>query len=228
MTIEADIAAVASLIGDPTRASMLAQLNAGRALTAGELARASGVAPATASEHLSRLSEGGLLAFTRQGRHRYYRLASPQVAELLEALSLLAPQKSDALRATPRVPPELRKARTCYDHIAGELGVGIADKLVEGGGLVFSGERGEVTAAGRRMLAPLDLPPAGPASARRTYCRACTDWSERRPHIAGVLGRHLLERSLELAWVRRRPAGRGLIVTVEGRAGYRSLLGLDA
>jgi DNA-binding transcriptional ArsR family regulator len=227
MTIEADIAAVGSLIGDPTRASILAQLNEGRALTAGELSRAAGVTPATASEHLARLTEGGLLTFTRQGRHRYYRIASRQVAELLEAMSLLAPLRSDAGRATPRVPPELRRARTCYDHIAGELGVGIADKLVEGGGVVFSGERGEVTPEGRRMLARLDLPSAGPSTSRRPYCRACTDWSERRPHIAGVLGRHLLDRTLELGWVKRVPAGRGLIVTLEGRLGFQTLLGLE-
>jgi DNA-binding transcriptional ArsR family regulator len=228
MTIEADIAAVGSLLGDPTRATMLAQVNEGRALTAGELSRASGVTPATASEHLARLTEGGLLTFTRQGRHRYYRIASPEVGELLEAISLLAPPRSDARRATPRVPPELRKARTCYDHIAGELGVGIADKLVEQGGLIFRGEHGELTGEGRRLLAPFEPPPEGPAGSRRPYCRACTDWSERRPHIAGVLGRHILERSLTLGWVRRAVAGRGLTITLEGRSGFRSLLGLEA
>lgn len=224
MTMGADIAAVAALVGDPARANMLAELLGGRALAAGELARAAGVAPSTASEHLAKLAEAGLLERLRQGRSRYYRLASDEVAAMLESILVLAVDPAPRPRAVPRVPAALKAARTCYDHIAGELGVAIADALLGSGDLVLTPDGGELTAKGLTRLRPLGI--AGPAPSRRRYCRACLDWSERRPHLAGTLGAEILQNSLALGWVRR-GEGRTLSVTIKGRAGWRGLLGLE-
>ena len=224
MTMGADIAAVAALVGDPARANMLAELLGGRALAAGELARVAGIAPSTASEHLAKLTEAGLLERVRQGRSRYYRLASAEVAAMLEAILVLTADPVPRPRAVPRVPAALKAARTCYDHIAGELGVAIADALTESGGVVLTPDGGELTPEGAVRLQPLGIAP--PGASRRRYCRACLDWSERRPHLAGTLGAEILQRSLALGWLRR-GEGRALSVTTNGRAGYRELLGLE-
>jgi len=227
MTTGADIAAVAALVGDPARANILAELLGGRALASGELARVAGVAPSTASEHLAKLTEAGLLERVAQGRARYYRLASAEVAAMLEAILRLAAADPEARpRAAPRVPSELKKARTCYDHIAGELGVAIADALVQRGAVVLHPDGGELTESGAALLARFGAPPPEDR-VRRPWCRACLDWSERRPHIAGTLGAHLLQRSLDLGWITRAPTGRALAVTATGRAAYRELLGIE-
>ena len=221
------MAMVAALVGEPARANMLAELLDGRALTAGELARASGVTPPTASEHLARLTEARLLTRAVQGRHRYYRLASASVAAMLEAIIAVAPPRPERARAAPRIPPELKKARTCYDHIAGELGVGVADRLLARNAVILAEDGGEVTEAGDHILAAFGLSGREASRTRRVYCRSCLDWSERRPHIAGVLGARILSRSLELGWVTRAPVGRALSVTRAGQAGYRAWLGLE-
>src|SRR6185437_12733467 len=223
MTTGADIAAVAALVGDPARANILSELLGGRALAAGELARAAGVAPSTASEHLAKLTEAGLLERVPQGRARYYRLASPAVAAMLESLIALAADPERRPRAAPRVPSELKKARTCYDHIAGELGVAIADALLQRGAVVLHPDGGELTETGAALLSRLGIAPAD-SRIKRPWCRACMDWSERRMHLAGTLGAQILKRSLELGWVTRPAKGRALAVTPEGRAGYRELL----
>ncbi|HEY4031616.1 MAG TPA: winged helix-turn-helix domain-containing protein [Caulobacteraceae bacterium] len=227
MTTGADIAAVAALVGDPARANILSELLGGRALAAGELARIAGVAPSTASEHLAKLTEAGLLERVAQGRARYYRLASPEVAAMLESIITVAADPDPRPRAAPRVPSTLKHARTCYDHIAGELGVAIADALIARGAVVLHADGGELTEAGAALLQRLG---AGSADGRskRPFCRACLDWSERRPHISGTLGAQLLQRSLDLRWINRAPEGRGLTVTPAGRAGYRELLGIEA
>jgi len=227
MTTGADIAAVAALVGDPARANILSELLGGRALAAGELARAAGVAPSTASEHLAKLTEAGLTERIPQGRARYYRLASPEVAAMLESIMTVAADPEPRPRAAPRVPAGLKKARTCYDHIAGELGVAIADALLAQGAVVLHPDGGELTEAGAELLARLGIAPPG-GRARRPWCRACLDWSERRPHLSGTLGAQILGRSLELGWVTRAPTGRALAVTPKGRAGFRELLGVDA
>jgi DNA-binding transcriptional ArsR family regulator len=226
MTTGADIATVAALVGDPARANILTELLGGRALAAGELARAAGVAPSTASEHLAKLTDAGLTERIRQGRARYYRLASPEVAAMLESIVTVAADPEPRLRAAPRVPAGLRKARTCYDHIAGELGVAIADALLATGAVVLHPDGGELTEAGAALLARLGVaPPDG--HVRRPYCRACLDWSERRPHLSGTLGAQILKRSLELGWVTRPSSGRALAVTPNGRAGFRELLSVE-
>jgi DNA-binding transcriptional ArsR family regulator len=226
MTAGADIAAVAALVGDPARANILTELLGGRALAAGELARAAGVAASTASEHLAKLTEAGLLERVVQGRARYYRLASPDVAAMLESIIALAAAPDPRPRAAPRVPAGLKRARTCYDHIAGELGVAIADALLSRGAVILHPDGGQLTEAGAALLARVGVgPPEG--RVRRPWCRACLDWSERRPHLAGSLGARILARSLELGWVERAPSGRALAVTAAGQAGYRDLFGVE-
>jgi DNA-binding transcriptional ArsR family regulator len=202
MRDDPDIASVAALIGDPSRAAMLGALVEGRALPAGELAAAAGLSLSGASAQLARLTEGGLLTMEREGRHRYYRLAGPQVASALEGLALLA-VKPRRPRAPSPTTEALRRARTCYDHLAGELGVKLAQALEERG-LVMAGEgkRLEVTAAGGRWFsAQFEMDTARLVPGRHGIARRCLDWSERRHHIAGPLGAALLDRFRELGWV---------------------------
>ena len=220
------IAQVAALVGDPTRATMLAALLDGRALTASELAYRAGVAPQTASGHLSKLRQAGLLAGERQGRHRYVRLASPQVARMLERLMVVA--EAMPVRAAPRWRggEPLRRARTCYDHMAGGLAVAIADRLTGCGHVVLDGDGGVVTESGHAVLTGLGLDL--PTGARRPFCRPCLDWSERRPHLAGVVGAALLGHALDRGWVRRLRDSRALDVPPEGERALVVAFGLPA
>ncbi len=219
------LAEVAALMGDVGRATMLLALMDGRALTAGELARQAGVTPQTASGHLARLLDLRLVAMERQGRHRYHRLASADVASAIEGLMTLV--GAGPLRHRPTGPRDaaLRAARSCYDHLAGRLGVALADSLAARGCLVLSDGAGIVTERGRATLAEMGI--ALDAGGARPLCRTCLDWSERRPHVAGRLGAALLERSLDLGWVRRRTDGRALTVTEAGRRGYVAVFGVD-
>ncbi len=216
---------VGALVGDPGRANILSALIDGRALTATELAWTAGVAPATASEHLTKLVAGGLLSVSRQGRHRYFRLASVEVARMLEAMMVIANRgepKDAPRRATPRIDPALREARTCYDHLAGRVGVGIADAMVNRGLIVLGEEAGEVTAAGHAWLAAFGVKVEPVGRNRRLLCRPCLDWSERRPHLAGRLGAALCARCEELGWIERQREGRAIRVTVRGQLGFAS------
>src|SRR5215467_44000 len=202
MRDDPDVASVAALIGDPSRAAMLGALVDGRALPAGELAAAAGLSLSGASPHLARLTEGGLLTMEREGRHRYYRLAGPQVAAALEGLSLLAMTPSRPRARSPAA-EALRRARTCYDHLAGELGVVLAQAL-EDRGLVTAGEgkRLEVTVAGGPWFSQvLGIETARLVPGRHGVARRCLDWTERLHHIAGPLGAALLHRFRELGWV---------------------------
>lgn len=220
------LAQVAALVGDPARAAMLQALMDGRALTAGELAAAAGVAPQTASGHLGRLSEAGLVAVARQGRHRYHRLGGPQVARMLEGLMLVA---SAGAPARPRTGPRdeaLRLARTCYDHIAGRLGVALADALVARGWVVIEDEAGFVTGEGRAGLSALGIAVDEPARGVQP-CRPCLDWSERRAHLAGRLGAALCRHGIERGLVRKREGSRALDISPEGRRAYREAFGVD-
>ena len=221
---------VGALVGDPGRANILSALIDGRALTASELAWTAGVTPATASGHLAKLVAGGLLAVARQGRHRYFRLASGEVARMLEGMMVVANRDAPdgpRRRATPRIAPALREARACYDHLAGRLGVGIADALVARGAIVLGDEAGAVTASGRAWLAAFGVAPEPGARTRRLFCRPCLDWSERRPHLAGVLGSALCRRCVGLGWIRRERDSRAVTVTPEGRRGFAETFGLS-
>jgi DNA-binding transcriptional ArsR family regulator len=216
------IATTAALLGDPARANMLAALMDGRALTAKELAYAAHVTPQTASGHLAKLADGGLLSAEKQGRHRYYRLASPLVGQMLEGV--MAVSGPEPARATTwRGGEALRTARTCYDHLAGRLGVALADSLTERGHVALGADGGEVTGQGARFL---DAFGAAPASGRRVFCRPCLDWSERRPHLAGRLGAALACRCFELGWIARQRDTRAVAITGAGREGFRVRFGI--
>jgi DNA-binding transcriptional ArsR family regulator len=212
------IAGVASLIGDVARANVLAALMGGRALTAGELARHAGVTAQTTSGHLAKLIDLRLLAVQRQGRHRYYRLASLDVAQVLEALMAVAAGGPARHRPTGPRDEALRAARTCYDHLAGRLGVGIAAALCARGHVELADGVGAVTEAGRGFLAEFGI--ETDARGGRPLCRACLGWSERRPHLAGRLGAALLDRLLTLGWLDRVPDSRAMTVTAAGRRGF--------
>jgi DNA-binding transcriptional ArsR family regulator len=219
------MAEIASLAGDPARANMLARLMDGRALTASELAYVSGVSAPTASGHLAKLAAGGLLAVEKQGRHRYYRLATPDVARMIEQIMIVA---GDPAPRLPRIGPAqhaLMDARTCYDHIAGKLGVALADTLLSRRYVVLSDDGGEVTAGGERFLAALGIDPGGVAG-QRPYCRACLDWTERRPHIAGKLGTAMARQFFQRKWVERLRDSRALAVTSAGKRMFREHFGL--
>ncbi|MGA7805715.1 ArsR/SmtB family transcription factor [Bradyrhizobium sp.] len=204
MKVGPDIAMVASLVGDPARANMLTALMSGRALTASELAQEAGVTPQTASSHLSKLEAGGLIEPEKQGRHRYYRLTDPDVAGVLEGLAGLAARAGHMRVRTGPKDPELRRARICYDHLAGDLGVQMLDSM-KAQRLVRARKQDiELTAEGARFLADsLQISEAMLAHPRRPICKACLDWSERRHHLAGMLGAALMHRFTELKWAAR-------------------------
>ncbi len=215
-------------MGDAGRVNILTALFDGRALTATELAFRAGVAPATASEHLSKLLAGGLLAVTRHGRNRYFRLASTDVARMLEGMMVVAgavDAAPAARRATPRISLALRHARTCYDHLAGRLGVGLADSLVSGGLILLGDDAGEATEAGRSFFDAFGLR-LDTRRTRRLFCRPCLDWSERRPHLAGILGAALCVRCEELGWIRRERDSRAVAVTPTGQSGFAETFGI--
>jgi DNA-binding transcriptional ArsR family regulator len=230
----AAMAEIAALAGDPARACMLQALMDGRALTATELAHAAGVAPQTASGHLGQLARAGLISVERQGRHRYHRLASAAVARMMEGLMLVAADSRPAVRARVVGPRDekMRAARTCYDHLAGRLGVGIADAMSARGYLELSEDAGLVTAAGEQFLArlgvSLEAPAQGarPARTSRPLCRPCLDWSERRWHLAGRLGAAICSHCFDRGWVRRRAADRALDVTPLGTRAFREDFGV--
>jgi DNA-binding transcriptional ArsR family regulator len=223
--MEADLAAVAALIADPSRAAMLDALSGGEALTAGELARRARVAPSTATEHLERLESGGLVASERRGRARHVRLAGAHVARALEAPAAIAPPKRPSGLSAWKHGEALRAARSCYDHLAGAAGVALADALVQRG-LLESGEGGFViTAPGEAELAGFGLDVGAILGARRATARACLDWSERRPHIGGALGAALLDELLRRRWLRRRCDRRALTITAPGRVGLEATFG---
>ena len=232
MVTTASFASTAALIGDPARAAMLHAVMDGRALTAGELAKVAGVTAQTASSHLAQLTEAGLLCVEKQGRHRYHRLATAEVARLIESLMQVTAQRP-AIRLPVPGPRDaaMRLARTCYDHIAGRLGVALAASMTSRGFVELSEDAGLVTVEGERFLAGvgLDLPgPGKPIAARgRPLCRPCLDWSERRPHLAGKLGALLCQHSLSSGWVRRRPGSRTLEITPGGQQAYREVFGAE-
>jgi DNA-binding transcriptional ArsR family regulator len=214
--VNADLASVGALLAEPARAKVLLALGDGRSLPASMLASEAGVSPSTASHHLARLVDGGLLSVASRGRHRYYALAGPRVAELLEAVARVAPTEPvTSLRAGTRA-HALRYARHCYDHLAGRLGVAVAEALV-----VLRNDSLEVTEAGAGKLAAIGVDAHAGESAR-----ACLDWTEQRPHVAGRLGRTLLQRLLELDWLQPRTGTRALRLSDVGRAALQSELGV--
>jgi DNA-binding transcriptional ArsR family regulator len=211
------IAEVAALVGDPARANMLCALLGGRALTATELAFAAGVSPQTTSGHLGKLFAARLVVLMKQGRHRYYRLAGPQIGQMLESIMNVALTGPPRFQPRSKLDDRLRHARTCYDHIAGVLGVALAERLSEREFVILADEGGEVTPSGMDFLGNLGVDLSGASGKRRVFCRPCLDWTERRPHIGGAVGAALAQRCFELKWIERMRDSRALIVTPAGR-----------
>ena len=224
------VARIAALVGEPARAGMLLALMDGRALTARELAAAAHVGAPTASRHLALLVEAGLLRASAQGRHRYHRLASPEVARVLEGILRISALQAPAA-PVPTGPRDagLRLARTCYDHLAGRIAVAVADRLVEEGAVVLEEDTAVVTARAAEPLRALGLeePAWDDGQRRRPACRPCLDWSERRPHLAGRLGALLCTHSLQHGWLLRQPGARALALTPAGAVAWRDWLGLQ-
>jgi DNA-binding transcriptional ArsR family regulator len=219
------LAEVAALIGDVARANILSALMGGRALTAGELARHAGVSAPTTSGHLAKLLEARLLALEKQGRHRYYRLASHDIAHAIEALMAIAAIGPKRHRPVGPKDEALRLARTCYDHLAGRLGIALADALCAHGHIVLADGTGIVSDQGRRFLCDFGIDLGEASSAKRPLCRTCLDWSERRPHLAGRLGAALMDRSLEIGWIARVPDSRAIRITSAGQKGFVKTFG---
>ncbi|MFI1367837.1 ArsR/SmtB family transcription factor [Streptomyces griseochromogenes] len=223
----AGLASLASLVADETRAACLLALLDGRAWTAGELARHAGVAASTLSEHLGKLVAGGLLAEERQGRHRYVRLADAQVAQLVEDLAAQVP----AVRQRPRTLREssagsaMARGRTCYDHLAGRLGIAVTDALTERG-LLRQDTGFALTDAGLEWFATVGIPLD--RQGRRPLARACLDWTERRPHLAGAAGAALCRHALDAGWCVRIGSERAVKVTPSGGRVLFELLGIEA
>jgi DNA-binding transcriptional ArsR family regulator len=224
--LQSSLAEVAALIGNPARANMLQALVDGRALTASELAYAGGVAPQTASEHLAKLAEGRLLALAKQGRHAYYRLASPLIARMLESIMAVAADGPARYQPRWRGGDALRNARTCYDHLAGRLGVALADALVERDQIVLSEDGGMVTSQGEDFFLSFGIDLRERTRSRRPFCRPCLDWSERRTHLAGAVGAALAARCFELGWIGRIRDTRAVLVTPEGERGFSETFGI--
>ena len=223
---EPDVAAAAGLLADTTRARFVQALSEVKALPASELAAVAGVSNSTASAHLAKLVAGGLVASEPHGRHRYFRLADPAVAAAVEALSLIAPRRSVRTLRESVVTEALREARTCYDHLAGALGVGLTQALEQERALRPDGRDYQVTRHGERRLRELGVDVAALRSERRAFARRCLDWSEREFHLAGAVGAALAERLFELGWLERRPGTRAVRITSAGRADLRKQFGL--
>jgi DNA-binding transcriptional ArsR family regulator len=220
------VSEIAALVGNPARANILMALIEGRALTASELSTIAGVSPQTTSEHLAQLRHANLLSMTKQGRHSYFRLGSPQVARMIESIMVVAADAPQRYRPRWNGGERLRTARTCYDHIAGRLGVALAEALTGNEHIQLSEDGGIVTRAGEKFLADFGIQLADVQRGRRAFCRPCIDWSERRPHLAGALGAALASRCLALGWVGRIRDSRALRISTDGARGFRDAFGI--
>jgi DNA-binding transcriptional ArsR family regulator len=227
---ESDIATAAALMADPTRAAMLRAMLEGKPLAAGELARIAGVTAATASAHLARLLDGGLVAVTRQGRHRYYRLAGYEVAEALEAVARVSADIPVRTLRQSREAQALAAARTCYDHLAGRAGVALLESMLEQGILTEPDEDAfEVTSSGAGTIRTFGINVGelrrGCERGRRRFAGTCLDWTERRRHLSGALATAITTRLFETGWIERGPRRRSVVITEAGRKGLAETFG---
>jgi DNA-binding transcriptional ArsR family regulator len=217
------IAPVAALAGDPARANMLAALMSGKALTASELAGEAGVTAQTASSHLAKLEDGGLVSALKQGRHRYFRLADDDVAGMLEAMIGVAARAGHLRTRTGPGEPALRKARVCYDHLAGEMGVRMFESLMQSRRLAVRDNQIRITRGGEAFLSDFGIDLAAVSASRRSLCKSCLDWSQRRTHLAGAVGAALLDYIYALKWARRASESRAVIFTPAGEGKFNRL-----
>ena len=222
------LAEIAALVGDPARATIVSALLDGRARTARELADAARIRPQTASTHLAKLTEAGLLSVARAGRHRYFRLASPAVADMIDGIAAVALQKRPRYRPLSGHARALVAARICYDHLAGRLSVALTDAFVAREYIMLDDEGAEITRAGTWVFARLGVELPALRATRRRYCRLCLDWTERRPHIAGLVGVALTRRYFDLGWMQRVKRSQAVVVTPSGRRGFQQTFGVDA
>jgi DNA-binding transcriptional ArsR family regulator len=211
-----DIASIAALIADPTRAAMITLLMDGKAYTATELAMEGEVTPSTASSHLTKLHSGGLIALSKQGRHRYFRISGPDVAAMIEGLMTLAPTGKRRGRLTGTTNEEIRRSRICYDHLAGEVAVQLLENLREKQFISGEDQVMSLTKSGQEWFGQIGIDLAALRSKRRRLCRACLDWSERRTHLAGALGAAILERLFTLGYAKREVGSRVVILSPQG------------
>ncbi|HTE86837.1 MAG TPA: winged helix-turn-helix domain-containing protein, partial [Dehalococcoidia bacterium] len=225
MVSTAAIAEIGSLLGDPARVNMMIALLDGRAWTAGELADAAGVSPQTASSHIGKLVAGQLVRVDRQGRHHYHRLASSEVAGLLEQMHVAGAAANRSHTSGPK-DLQMRELRSCYDHLAGRIAVELSDRII-GESAPASGAA-ELSPQGVSLLERIGINPVALQSGRRAVCRVCVDWSERRPHVAGAVGAAILDRLKTLGWVRTRATGRSLILTATGERGFHDVFGITS
>src|SRR5579859_1540745 len=216
MDVEERFSQLASLIGEPARSKMLWNLLDGRAFTATELALMAGVSPQSASMHLNKLVQAELLRVENQGRHRYYQFSSRDVAYAIEAIANLLPNEKPAARENIASNGHIKYCRTCYDHLAGKVGVSITDRLLKNKLIVPVETNYEVTTTGRKWFSQLDIETDELKGQRRTFAKKCLDWSERRHHIAGSLGAALLEKMISDDWIRKTKNSRVIIVTAKG------------
>jgi hypothetical protein len=185
------------------------------------------VSPQTTSGHLGKLADGCLIACVKQGRHRYYRIATPRVAEMLEGIMAVVADAPPRHRPSSKLDDAMRTARTCYDHFAGKLGVGLTDALCAHGYVALSGEGGEVTESGVAFLEKFGVDLGAARSRRRIFCRPCLDWTERRPHLGGSVGAALAQRCFDLDWLKRMRESRALTLTPAGRRGLSQTFGVS-
>jgi DNA-binding transcriptional ArsR family regulator len=220
------LAEIGALVGDPTRASILTELVGGRALTAGELATAAKITPQTITAHLTKLASARLIRTERQGRHRYVAIASPEVAHMIESMLYLTgkDERPEPRAKAPRVHGALKRARFCYDHLAGELGVALCDAMRGAEYVALDDRVAQLTAAGLAFCESFGL--ALPSRSKRPLCRTCLDWSERRPHLAGQFGAALAQRLIERKWIARERTGRVVNITLAGARNLRDELGV--
>jgi DNA-binding transcriptional ArsR family regulator len=225
MVSTAAVAEIGSLLGDPARVNMMIALLDGRAWTARELADAAGVSPQTASSHLGKLISAELVKLDRQGRHHYHRLASSEVARLLEQMHLAGAAARRSQISGPK-DLQMRELRSCYDHLAGRIAVELSSRIIEEG----NSETGaaHLSQEGVSLLERIGIDLDQLRSGRRAVCKVCVDWSERRPHVAGAVGAAILGRLKTLGWVKARPTGRALILTAAGERGVSEVFGIHS
>jgi DNA-binding transcriptional ArsR family regulator len=221
-----NITRIAAAIGDPVRAEMLTALMAGRALTATELANHTGITKQTGSTHLRRLLDAKLIAMHAQGRHRYFAIANEDVAQLLERMTGVAADATTRVRTGPRE-PALRKARVCYDHLAGELAVSMYERFTRERWLQFNQQTLVLSNEGEARITEFGIDLASARASKRALCRACMDWSERRHHLAGALGAAILELILERGWARRERASRLIVFRSSGERAFTQTFGVS-
>ncbi|MEK3874798.1 helix-turn-helix domain-containing protein [Paenibacillus sp. FSL H8-0122] len=227
MQANPNVAIIAALVSEASRAAILTVLLDGRFHSASELAYMARIKPQTASFHLAKMIDANVVTALKQGRHRYFAIGDQEVARVMESLLSIAPPVTVKSLRQSSQDKALRYARTCYDHLAGNVGVQLTDALLSSGILLEEEDRYTVTERGERFFADFGVDLNEAATKRRLFSHQCLDWSERRHHLAGALGNALLERVLELDWVRRLPGTRAVQVTDEGKAGFEEVFSLD-